>query len=91
MGDTITRRAGARNDRRQLRQALHGDETRAHGQHGTRHAIRHPDRNRGRVLVVIAQPQLATPPDRAPNAQGLTVERMPRIVNGDLLSVVGGI
>ncbi|HYN09671.1 MAG TPA: hypothetical protein VES67_19980 [Vicinamibacterales bacterium] len=90
MGDTITRRAGGRNYRRQLGQCVHRDETRADGQHGTRHAIRHPDGNRGRVLVSIAQPQLATRAYRAPNTHGLAVQRMPGIVNGDLLSVVGG-
>ncbi len=90
MGDTITRRSGGGNYRRQLRQRLHGDESRAHGQHGTRQAIRHPDGNRGCVLVVIAQPQLATRTHRAPNTQGLAVQRMPEIVNGDVLSVVGG-
>ena len=56
---------------------------------GTGHAIRHPDRNRGRAYVVVAQPELATGAYGAPNANGLAMQRMPRIVDRDLLSVVG--
>ncbi len=90
MGPTITRRAGRCNHRRQLAEGIHRDETWTDGQHGTRHAIRHPDGNRGRVLVLIAQPELATRADRASHIQGLAVQWMPAIVNRDLLSVVGG-
>jgi hypothetical protein len=90
MGHTITRRASRRNYRRQLGEGLHRDETGTDGQHGTRHAIRHPDGNRRGVLIVIAQPELATRADCAPHIQRLAVKRMPPIVNGDLLRVVGG-
>lgn len=90
MRHTITRRARGRNDQCQLGEGLHRDETGTDGQRGTRHAIRHPDGNRGRVLVVIAEPELATRADDASNIQRLAVQRMPAIVNGDLLSVVGG-
>jgi hypothetical protein len=90
MGDTITCRADCCNHRRQLGQGVHRNETRADGQHGTRHAICHPDGNRGRALVLIEEPELATRANRASNMQGLAVQRMPGIVDGDLLSVVGG-
>jgi hypothetical protein len=58
------------------------------GQRGTRHAIRHPHRNRGRVL--LAEPDIAALPHTALHENRLAVQRMPAIVNGDLLSVVGG-
>ena len=90
MGDTITCRAGRRNHRHQLGERVHRDEPRPDGQHGTGHAIRHPDGNRGRVRRLIAQPELAARVYHASNLQGLAVQRMPGIVNGDLLSVVGG-
>jgi hypothetical protein len=90
MGLTITRGASRCNHRRQLSQGRHRSETRPDRQHRTRHAIRHPDRNGCRRRVVIAQPEFATRAYRAPNLQGLAVQRMPRVVNGDLLSVVGG-
>ena len=41
------------------------------------HAIPHPGRNRGRVLVLVAQPELATGAYAAPNENGLAVQRMP--------------
>jgi hypothetical protein len=90
MRHTITRRTSDRNDRRQLGEGLYRDKTGTDRQRGTRHAIRHPNGNRGGVLVVIAQPELATRANRASHLQGLAVQRMPAIVNGDLLSVVGG-
>ena len=62
---------------------------RADRQRGTRHTIGHPDRNRGGVLVVPAQPELATMAHGPLHENGLAVQRMPRIVNRDLLSVVG--
>jgi hypothetical protein len=90
MRDTITRGANRCNHRREFGQSGHRNEPRPDGQPRTRHAIRHPDRNgRGR-RVVIAQPEFATRAYRAPNLQSLAVQRMPRIVDGDLLSVVGG-
>jgi len=50
--------------------------------------IRHPHRNRGRVL--LAEPEIAAMPHAAPHPNRLAVQRMPAIVNRDLLSVVGG-
>jgi hypothetical protein len=47
-------------------------------------------RNRGCVLVLLAQPELATMAHAALHEKGLAVQRMPRIVDRDLLSVVGG-
>jgi hypothetical protein len=90
MGDTITCRASRRNYRRQFSEGLHRDQTRTDGQHGTRQPIRHPDGNCGRVLVLFAQPELSTRAYHALNIQRLAVQWMPTIVNGDLLSVVGG-
>ena len=89
MGDTIARRAGSINQTRKLGHGFHRDKHRTDGQRGTSHAIGHPHRNRGRVLVLLAQPELATGAHAAPNEYGLAVQRMPRIVDRDLLSVVG--
>ena len=37
------------------------------------------------VLVLVAQPELATGAYAAPNENGLAVQRMPKIVDRDLL------
>ena len=66
------------------------DEDRTGRQRGTGHAIRHPDRNRGRALIVLAQPDLAAVPHAALHGNGLAVQWMPGIVNRYVLSVVGG-
>jgi hypothetical protein len=79
-----------RDQARQLDQCVDRDETRPDGERGAGHAIGHPQRNRGRLLRFVAQPQLATRADTTPHEDGLSVQRMPRIVNSDLLSVVGG-
>ena len=57
---------------------------------GTRHAIRHPDWNRGRALIGLAEPDLATLSHAALHENRLAMQRMPGIVNGYVLSVVGG-
>jgi hypothetical protein len=89
IGDAIVRRAGGVDQRCKLAEGFDRDEDRPDGQRGTGHAIRHPDRNRGRVLVVLAQPELATMAHAALNQNRLAVQRMPRIVDGEFLSVVG--
>jgi hypothetical protein len=42
------------------------------------------------VLIPIEEPHLATVANASQHANRLAMQRMPRIVNGDLLSVVGG-
>jgi hypothetical protein len=42
------------------------------------------------VLVLLAQPELATMAHAALHGNGLAVQRMPGIVNRYVLSVVGG-
>jgi hypothetical protein len=88
--DAIVRRASGAHQSDQLIEGFDRDEDRTDGERGTRHAIRHPHRYRGRRLIVFAQPQLATLPRTAPSEHRLAMQRMPRIVDGDLLSVVGG-
>lgn len=89
IGDAIVRRASGIHQRCKHSEGFGSDKDGADGQRGTGHTIRHPHRNRGRVLVVLAQPELATVAHAAPHEYGLAVERMPRIVDGDFLSVVG--
>jgi hypothetical protein len=89
IGEAIVRRAGGVNQRRQLGQGFDRHEDRADGQRGTGHTIRHPHRNRGCVPIVLAQPELATGEYAALYDNRLAMQRMPGIVNGYLLSVVG--
>jgi hypothetical protein len=89
MGDVIVRRACGGHQRGELSEGFDGNEDGTGGECGTRHAIRHPDRNRGRARIALAQPDLATMSHAALHHQRLAVQWMPRIVNGDLLSVVG--
>jgi hypothetical protein len=89
-GDAIVRRARGVHQRRQFGEGFDGDQDRAGRQRGAGHAIRHPDRNRGGALILLAQPNLA-PLSRATLRENrLAEQRMPRIVNGDGLSAVGG-
>ncbi len=90
MGDAIVRRASGGHQRGELSEGFDGNEDRTSGECGTRHTVRHPDRNRGRARIALAQPDLATMSHAALHEQRLAVQRMPRIVNGDVLSVVGG-
>lgn len=89
MGDAIVRRAGGVDQGCKLGQGFDTDEGRTGGQRSAGHAIGHPHGNRGRVLVVLAQPELATMAHTALHDNRLTVQRMPGIVNRDWLSVVG--
>jgi len=90
IGHAIVRRASGAHQRRQLGQRVDRDQDGTDGEGGTGDAIRHPDRNRGRAAVGVAQPEVTTGADGAPSKNGLAVQRMPRIVDRDLLSVVGG-
>ena len=90
MGDAIVRRACGGQQRRQLDEGFDRNENGANRECGTRHAIGHPDRNRGRALMLIAEPDLAALSNAALHENRLAMQRMPGIVNGDLLSVVGG-
>jgi len=90
LDDAIVRRAGGGHQRRKLEEGFDSNEDRTNRECGTRHAIGHPDRNRRRALLGLAQPDLAAMPHAALHANRLAVQRMPGIVNGDVLSVVGG-
>jgi hypothetical protein len=89
-GDAIVHRARGVHQRRQFGKGFDGDEDRAGRQRGAGHAIGHPHRNRGGALILLAEPDLAAMSHAALHANRLAVQRMPRIVNGDVLSVVGG-
>jgi hypothetical protein len=88
--DAIVRRACGGHQRRQLEEGVDRYEDGPEGESGTGHAIRHPDRNRGRALIVFAQPDLAAMPNAALHPNRLAMQRMPGIVNGYFFSVVGG-
>ena len=76
--------------RRQLGQRVDRDQDGTDGQGSTGDPIRHPDRNRRRLLIGLAQPHVATMAHAPLHENRLTVERMPGIVNRYVLSVVGG-
>jgi len=88
--DAIVPRAGGVHQQHQFGEGFDGDEDRAGRQRGAGHAIRHPDGNRGSALILLAEPDLAALSHAALHDDRLAVQRMPRIVNGDVLSVVGG-
>ena len=90
MGDAIVRRAGGSHQRCELDEGIDRYEDGTRRQRSTRDAIGHPDRHCGRSLIVLTQPHLAALPHAALDENRLAMLRMPRIVNGDLLSVVGG-
>ena len=58
-------------------------------QRGARDAVRHPHGNGRRALIGVAGPDLAAMAHAALHDNGLAMQRMPRIVNGNVLSVVG--
>jgi hypothetical protein len=89
MGDAIVRRARGRHQRGEFDERIDSDDDGTNRQRGTRHAIGHPDRNRSCALIVLAQPHLAAMSHAALHADRLAVQRMPAIVDGDFLSVVG--
>jgi len=90
LSDAIVRRADAVHQRDQLRQGVDRDEDRTRRQHGAGRTIRHPHRNRSGVLVLIAEPDITALSYAPQHDDRLAMQRMPGIVNGDLLSVVGG-
>ena len=90
MGDAIVRRVRGGQQRRELDEGFDRNENGANREGGTRHAIGHPDRNRGRALLLVAEPDLATLSYAALHENRLAVQGMPGIVNGYVLSVVGG-
>jgi len=89
MGDAIVRRACSGDQGQKLGECVDGDQDRPLRQRGTRDAIRHPNRNGGSALT-LAQPDVTAMSHAALHANGLAVQWMPRIVDGYVLSVVGG-
>jgi hypothetical protein len=89
MGDAIVRRACSGDQGRKLGEGFDGDEDRTTRQCGTRDAIRHPHRNRGGALILLAQPDFTAMSHAPLHANSLAMQWMPRIVNGYVLSVVG--
>jgi RNase P protein component len=88
--DAIVRRAGCVDQRREFGESFHRHQGGTDGQRGTRHAIRHPNRNRRGALVVLAKPDLAPMSHAALHENRLAMQRMPEIVDGYFFSVVGG-
>jgi hypothetical protein len=91
MGDAMVRRRPCgSHQRRELDEGFDRHEDWTDRECGTRHTIGHPDRNRGRALMLVAEPDLAAMSYAALHENRLAMQRMPRIVNGDVLGVVGG-
>ena len=89
--DAIVRRAGGRDQGREFGERLDGDEDRAGRHCGAGGAIGHPDRDRCRAVIVLNKPHLTTMAHAAPHENRLAMQRMPAVMNGDVLSVVGRI
>jgi hypothetical protein len=89
INDAIVRRSRGVHQRGELGEGFDRNQDGTGGQRGTGHAIRHPHGNRGRVPILLAEPDIAAMPDAAMHPHRLAMERMPPIVNRDLLSVVG--
>lgn len=89
--DAIVRRAGGSDQGREFGERLDGDEDRTGRHRGAGHAIGHPDRNRCRAVILLNQPHLTTMTHAAPHQNRLAMQRMPAVVNRDVLSVVGRI
>ena len=89
IGDAIVRRAAGGDQRGQLGQGFDGHEGRTSRQRGAGRAIRHPHRNRGGLLVLLAEPDITAMPYAPLQDNRLPVQRMPRVMNRYVLSVVG--
>jgi hypothetical protein len=89
IGDAIVRRAGGVDQRAQLGQGFDGHKDRTSRQRGAGRAIRHPHRNRRGLLVLLSEPDITAMPYAPLHDNRLPVQRMPRVMNRYLLSVVG--
>jgi hypothetical protein len=89
MGDAIVRRADDGDQRSELGERFDRCEGGTDRECGTRDAICHPSWNRSRRVIGLTQPHVVTMTHAASSEHGLAVQRMPRIVNRDALSVVG--
>lgn len=89
IGDAIVRRAGDVDQRDQLGQGFDGHEGGTSRQRGAGRTIRHPHRNRGGLLVLLAEPDITAMPYDPLHQNRVAVQRMPRVVNRDVLSVMG--
>ena len=89
MGDAIVRRACPGHQRRELDESVDRHEDGTERERSTRYAVRHPDGNRGRTLIVLAEPHVSAVSHAMLPGDCLPVQRMPWVMNSDLLSVVG--
>ena len=81
MGDAIVRRARGGHQRREFDEGVDRHEDGTDREGGTRHTIGHPERNRGRALIILTQPDVAAMSHAALHGHGLAVQWMPGIVN----------
>ena len=88
--DAIVHCARGGDQRGQLGQRVDANEGGTSGQRRARGAVRHPHRNRGGLLVVLTQPDVTALPHAPLHQNRLAVQRMPLVMNGYVLSVVGG-
>jgi hypothetical protein len=85
------RRARGGNQRGELGEGFDRDEDGAEGQCGAGHSVGHPHRDGGGVLILLAQPHVTTVAHAPLHENRLAVQRMPRVMNDDVLSAVGRI
>jgi hypothetical protein len=77
--------------RGQLGERLDRDEDGAEGQRGAGHAVRHPHGNGGRLLILLAEPHVTTVAQAPLHENRLAMQRVPAVMNDDVLSAVGRI
>ena len=87
----IVRRAGGVDQRCECGEGFDRNHDWTDGQRGTRHAIRHPHGNGGRVLILLAEPHVTTVAQAPLHENCLAMQRVPRVVNSDVLGAVGRI
>lgn len=85
-------RAARDGDQRgQLGQRFDRYEDGADGQRGAGHAVCHPHGNGGRVLILLAEPHVTTVAQAPLHDNCLAMQRVPAVMNDDMLSTVGRI
>ena len=85
------RRARGGDQRGKLGEGFDRDEDGAEGQCGASHSVGHPHRNGSGVLILLAQPHVTTVAHASLDENRLAMQRMPRVMNDDVLSAVGRI
>jgi hypothetical protein len=91
ISEAIVRRARGGDQRGQFGEGFDRYEDGAEGQCGAGHSVGHPHRNGSDVLILLAQPHVTTVAHAPLHENRLAMQRMPRVMNDDVLSAVGRI